>query len=60
MPVFSKCVYNEKTKELNSGGAPFPCPVGGLGKGLFDKMKKYADDDLIAQVNKQINAQIFE
>lgn len=52
MPVFSKCVYNEKTKELNSGGAPFPCPVGGLGKGLFDKMKKYADDDLIAQVNK--------
>lgn len=47
-------VFNNETKELHTGGVPFTCPPGGMGKAIFENMKKHAAAGLISQV-KQFN-----
>lgn len=48
-----KYVYNHETKELFTGGTAYTCPAGGLGKAMFENMKKHAKAGIIAQVERE-------
>lgn len=43
-------MFDNDTKECHTGGSPFICPAGGLGKAIFENMKKHAAAGLIAQI----------